>query len=331
MPKSPSSRTPDPDAARTPDDAPAGLSMGLAELEKRLDGFVREYLKNKSKETVGTYRRALNEFERWFVMQKGQFRFTPDGVERFKKYLVETRGLHQVSISTYLTSLRRFCQYLVDMGMLAENPARTVKGNRRPTTHSRSILTQQEVDTLVQNLPSTTLLDLRDRAVIYLMLFAGLSEIEITRADYGDLEQTLLGWFLRVQAKGHTVKDQQVRLDAPVVEKLTRYLSARGPLKPDAPLVASHGNRSEGKRLNTRTVRNRVNGQLAEAGITRTGVTPHSLTHTAALLWLNEGLDVEEVRRRMRHGTLDTTMIYFKKQGLLNRTPEEVTEIERGT
>jgi site-specific recombinase XerD len=43
-------------------------------------------------------------------------------------------------------------------------------------------------------------------------------------------------------------------------------------------------------------------------------VSPHSLTHTAALIWLNDGIQVEEVRRRMRHGTLDTTMIYLKQQ-----------------
>lgn len=315
-------------ARATPSDT--GIKLSATELEKRLDGFVREYLKHKSKETAGTYRRALNEFERWFVLQKGTFQFTPEGVERFKTYLMETRGLHQVSVSTYLTSLRRFCQYLVDVGLLAENPAKGVKGNRRPSTHSRSILTQQEVDALLGALPATTLLDLRDRAMIYLMLFAGMSEIEITRADFGDLDQTLLGWYMRVQGKGHTIKDQQVKLENEVVDMLMAYENARGPLRPDAPLVASHGHRSDGKRLNTRTVRNRVNSHLAEAGITRPGVTPHSLTHTAALLWLNAGVPLEEVRHRMRHGTLDTTMIYFKKQGLLNRSPEEVAEIERG-
>jgi len=34
------------------------------------------------------------------------------------------------------------------------------------------------------------------------------------------------------------------------------------------------------------------------------------------------------VKERMRHGTLDTTMIYFKKQGLLKRDPDELKELE---
>jgi len=61
-------------------------------------------------------------------------------------------------------------------------------------------------------------------------------------------------------------------------------------------------------------VRARVNTRLRAAGLKKAGISPHSLTHTAALLWLAQGLPVEEVRRRMRHGTLDTTMIYFRKQ-----------------
>ena len=313
------------DADRSPVDGVLKLTPG--ELNRRIEDFVKEYLKDKSPETAGTYRRSLNEFERWFVQQKGAFRFTQDGVEQYKRYLMETRGLHQVSVSTYLTALRRLCQYLVDIGLLAENPARTVKGNRRPSSHSRAVLTQAEVDTLLEHLDASTLIGKRDEAIVYLMLFAGLSEIEIIRANVQDLEQTLMGWYLRVQGKGRTVKDQQVPIDPPVMARVQAYMDARKRVQPDGPLFVSHGHRSEGQRLNTRSVRSRINMYLKEAGIKRRGVTPHSLTHTAALLWLNSGMSVEEVRERMRHGTVETTMIYFKKQGLLKMDPEEMKKL----
>jgi len=64
-------------------------------------------------------------------------------------------------------------------------------------------------------------------------------------------------------------------------------------------------------------VRGRINHHLSVAGLKKPGISPHSLTHTAALLWLNDGMPIDEVRERMRHGTLDTTMIYFKQQGLM--------------
>lgn len=312
-------------AATTP--AETSLAMSSSELNRRIDDFAKEYLKEKSPETAGTYRRSLNEFERWFSRASVDFRFTVDDVEAYKGYLMGERKLHQVSVSTYLTALRRFCQYLMDIGMLSDNPARAVKGNRRPNTHSRAVLTTAEIDQLLDQMERVSQIGLRDVAIINLMLFAGLSEIELIRANVQDLEQTLLGWFLRVQGKGRTVKDQQVPIDPPVMEQVQAYLATRQRVHPEHPLFVSHGHRSEGQRLNTRSVRSRINLHLKEAGIKRRGVTPHSLTHTAALLWLNNGMSLEEVRQRMRHGTLETTMIYFKKQGLLNLDPEEVKKL----
>jgi integrase/recombinase XerC/integrase/recombinase XerD len=304
------------------------LDLSLRELRRHLQSFFQEYLDGKSEETIGTYRRSLNTFEKWFVRQQGRFQFTEDDIRAYKTYLMEERELSQVSVSTYLTAIRRLCQYLTDAGFLEANPAKAVKGNRRPDTHSRAVLTETDIDKLLGVLDDASQIDKRDQAIIYLMLFAGLSEIEIVRADIEDLEQTLMGWFLRVQGKGRTVKDQQAPIDPPVLERIQAYLDTRGRMKPEDPLFVSHGHRSAGKRLNTRSVRSRINGHLKAAGIKRKGVTPHSLTHTAALIWLNQGMPLEQVKERMRHGTLDTTMIYFKKQGLLKRDPEELKKLE---
>lgn len=295
-----------------------GLELTSAQLTSLIQEFLREYLKDKSTETVGTYRRSLNEFERWFNTPKKSFSFLPEEIEAYKLYLMEEKGLHQVSVSTYLTAVRRLCQFMVDSGLLPANPAKQVKGNRRPSTHSRRILTQSDVETLINALPAVTEIDKRDRAIIYTMLFGGLSEIEIIRADVRDLEQTLMGWYLRIQGKGHTLKDQQVPIDPPVMNAVRLYLDTRGRIRPEDPLFVSHGHRSDGKRLNTRSVRSRINTHLEHAEVKRDGITPHSLTHTAALLWLNDGMQVEDVKQRMRHGTLDTTMIYFRKQDRLN-------------
>ena len=305
---------------------PEPLTLSLRELRDHLQAFQDDYLADKSDETVGTYRRSLNSFEKWFV-STNDFTFTEDDVRRYKTYLMEERDLSQVSVSTYLTALRRFCQYLTDIGKLDENPATAVKGNRRPDTHSRSVLTEQDIEKLEEVLGTATQIDKRDNAIVSLMLYAGLSEIEIVRADVEDLEHTLMGPVLRVQSKGRTVKDQEAPLDEPVVEAVEAYLDTRDDVHPEDPLFVSHGHRSDGKRLKTRSIRSRINDYLKEAGIKRKGVTPHSITHTAALIWLNDGMPIDEVKQRMRHGTLDTTMIYYKKQGLLKRDPEEIEEL----
>ena len=297
-------------------DTEKGIDVSVVQLSGLIQDFLRDYLSEKSKETVGTYRRSLNEFERGFARGEGACRFRTKDIEAYKIYLKEEKGLHQVSVSTYLTAVRRLCQFMMDSGVLKDNPARGVKGNRRPKSHSRRILTQSDVEQLVSSLGVKSDIDKRDRAIIFTMLFAGLSEIEIVRADVRDLEQTLMGWYLRIQGKGHTVKDQQVPIDPPVMDALRLYLDTRGRIRPEDALFVSHGHRSEGQRLNTRSVRSRINHHLNSADIKRPGISPHSLTHTAALLWLNDGMSVENVRERMRHGTLDTTMIYYRQQDL---------------
>ena len=295
------------------------LRLTTGELAKRLQDFQREYLREKSADTVGTYRRALREFERWFAGQADTFRFSKDGVQAYKTYLEKTRSLKPASVSTYLTALRQFCQYLVDIGLIDDNPALAVKGNPRPEEHSRAVLTEADSRQLLSVLDDTTLLGKRDQAIVYLMLYAGLSEIEIVRADVLDIEYTLLGRFLRVQGKGQgrtdkdPREDPRVPLDPPVIEKIERYLEARDSVLPEHPLFVSHGHRSNGQRLNTRSVRSRISRYLAAANLMKRDnkkVSPHSLTHTAPLIWLNKGMDIEEVQARMRHGSLDTTLIY---------------------
>ena len=301
--------------------ADAPLRLSVAALADRLEGFVTDYLKDKSKETRGTYRRALNEFERYHGVRaarpSSRFRFVEKDIEAYKAYLMEERELSQVSVSTYLTALRRLCDYLVARGDLEENPARGVKGNRRPSSHSRGVLTEVQVEELLASIPQATEIGRRDRALVALMVFGGLSEVELVRADVGDIDRTLMGTFLRVQGKGRQSKDQTVPLDPPAVDPLEIYLLSREKAGSDAPLFVSHGHRSAGTRLNTRSVRGRINTHLRAAKLKARGISPHSLTHTAALIWLNSGMPVEDVRRRMRHGTLETTMISFKKQGLL--------------
>jgi integrase/recombinase XerC len=289
------------------------VRMTIGELRTRLSDFERSISDTHAVETVGTYRRALNEFERWFLDHRGAFYFREQDVRAYRSYLEIERKLSQVSVSTYLTALRRFCAYLQSIGILDANPAAGVRGNARPSEHSRAILAPEDVDSLLAVIKDDqSQIGRRDAAIVYLMLFAGMSEIEVSRADIGDLEQTLMGWFLRVQGKGRSTKDQQVPVDEVVMSRIRVYLDSRGRIRPEQPLVVSHGHRSDGSRLNTRSIRSRINRHFAAAGIKRDELTPHSLTHTAAVLWLKNGMSIEDVRSRMRHGTLDTTRIYAR-------------------
>lgn len=277
------------------------------------DEFVRS-LANGRPETRGTYARALREYLRWNA-RKARVQIRSEDVNRYRTYLMQKRKLRAASVSTYLTALRRFCAYLVERGVLTANPAMLVAGSPRPRRHSREVLGAEEVSRLQAAVRGNDERSLRDRAWIALMLGCGLSEIEIIRADVGDLIEHEGGPALRVQGKGRSSKDALVTLADEVRQAITAYLATRAALESHLPLFTSAGNRTRGQRMTTRGVRDRINAYLSQAGIRRgrRKISPYSLRHTAAAMLAARGASAAEIRQRMRLGTEATAKLYLQQ------------------
>jgi len=304
------------------------VRLSAKSLARHFSGFVAS-LKSAAPETRGTYVRALREFVRWFPRDRN-FRFRVSDVRRYKRHLERRKRLSAVSVSTYLTAFRRFCDYLVRAGILKENPGRFVGGNSRPSTHSREYLSPEDVQAIVAAVPQDDLRGTRDYAMILLMLRCALSEIELVRADIRDLHEDEGGHWMAVQGKGRRAKDERVVIPSDVMGAIGRYLSLRGAHRPAEPLFASAGNRTYGQRMTTRGVRDRVNASLSAAGVKEgklRRVTPYSLRHTAALLMARNGATADEIRQRMRLGSNATAQLYLKYDQT-NEPSDENTERE---
>lgn len=244
-------------------------------------------------------------------------------VRRYKHHLANRRKLSAVSVSTYLTALRRFCSYLVDRKVLEDNPAHYVGGNSRPTTHSRDFLTEGEVELLLAGPRTSDERGIRDHAMMLLMLQCGLSEIELVRADVRDLAGDDQGRWMMVQGKGRKHKDERVLLPLESRAALEQYLQMRMQLDPGQPLFASAGNRTRGQRMTTRGVRDRINTSLVAAGLKQhphRRITPFSLRHTAAVLLARRGATADELRDRLRLGSLMTARLYMEESQASNHS-----------
>ncbi|HTX18131.1 MAG TPA: tyrosine-type recombinase/integrase [Bacteroidota bacterium] len=277
-------------------------------------GFLKELRRTKP-ETRGTYERSLREFIRWYPAESG-FRFRVRDVERYKTHLLRGKRLSPVSVSTYLTALRRFCDYLVASGVLAKNPAKEVTGGKRPLAHSRESLSAQDLQAVLREIERLDERGFRDFAIIKAMVGCGLSEIELVRANIGDLRTISSSMVFFVQGKGASTKETAVILPQDVKEAMEGYLAFRKDADEGEPLIMSAGNRTRGRRMTTRGIRERVNLYLRKAGL-KSGksrrVTAFSLRHTAATLMAQNGATVEELQSRFRIGTPSTAMIYIKK------------------
>lgn len=269
-----------------------------------------------NRETRGTYRRCLNEFLRWFVAD-GAFRFRREDVERYKRHLSATKRLSPVSVSTYLTAVRRLCSHLVNEGVIAENPAKEVGGHKKPQKHTRACLSHEELSRLWETLSAEDERTSRNTAIIRLMVDGGLSESELGRLNVEDYSKQGTDRMLAVQGKGRASKDMRVAVPWEAAQALERYLAWRRrnsgePLEPASPLFVSIGNRTRGNRLSARAIRDVANAHLILAGVKRRNITPLSLRHTAARRMADAGASLDEIRRRMRLGSIQTVFVYLR-------------------
>lgn len=296
------------------------LRLSLLRMQEEIEAFCADYLKERGEETKGTYQRALRTFQQYYARAKDWFQFRTEDIEQYKQYLMEEKKLSQVSVSTYLTALRRLLDYFVAQGLLSENPAKKVKGNRRPMNHTVGALTEAEVQKLLSIIPTEKLQDHRDYLIIRLMLDSAVRVHEIVKANVEDLKKFSTHSVLFVQAKGKKTKDETVDVPLELGRDIEAYLERRQGVQPTSPLFVSNSRRVQNTRLSTRALHYRVMHWLHTAGIHRANISPHSLQHTAAKLWIErDGLSVDEVKRKMRHGLISTTKIYTGETA----TPED--------
>ena len=269
-------------------------------MEELINKFIQELPRRET--TKETYLKALREFAKWLKGGSPE-ELTTNDILQYKDFLL-SKNLSPTSLSSYLTSVRRLYDYLFSKGLVTENPAKRVRGSSRPKRHLRAPLTIDEVKTLINVIDSSSPVGLRDTAMINLMVRCGLSEIEIVRANTGDIKVKGGKQVIFVQGKSKDKKDEYVKLTPEAQEVIERYLESRGATREDEPLIWGVGNRAKGER---------VNYYLKFAGIKRKGITPYSLRHTAALLAIQGGAAVSEVKKMLRHKTVDSTLVYFEE------------------
>lgn len=255
----------------------------------------REYVKN-----AGYYLDWLLENDR-----KGNKKAD---IIAYKRFLLER--ISTSSTATYITAVRVLYEFLEEYNI--PNVARTIHASRRKNRAPRKqALSAGGVKHLLQTMPKNTLAELRDYAIVNVMVRTGARETEIVRANIGDIKPLGDCLALYVQGKGHTDKDDYVLLDSAAYQPIEEYLIDRGVSDPEAPLFASVSPRNKGGRLTTCTLSVMIKRALKNAGFDSDRLTGHSLRHTAVTLAIASGCSKDHVQAMARHADSRTTEIYI--------------------
>lgn len=254
-----------------------------------------------SESTKKDYLARLPQFAGW-LHRNG---ITHDTLLHYKQYLRSRTDLGIASKNKYLAVARISMKELYRRGAISVDLSLNVKSFQQSNKHKVEGLTEQEVERLCQHLRELpdTFKALRLRAIVALLLYQGLRQIEICRLDVADVE---LGTSrLNVLGKGRDGKEY-IYLHPQTTKVLTAYVKV-SKVKHGA-LFTSLWGQTKGKRLTTRGLRQIVRKLLDEVGINK---TVHGFKHyfTTALIMAYQS-DLLRVAHYTRHRSVEMLQVY---------------------
>lgn len=255
-----------------------------------------------------TYLAALVRFTSWFDLHGNKERPSARDIIAFRESLKES-GLAANSVNLYLSAVKSFFSWMESM-RLSPNIAKGVKRVKVAGDFLRDCPTPGQTRRLVDSIDGSSLTALRNRAILELLSRTGCRTIEVVRVDIGDIRQQGGLEILHYQGKGRDTKDKIKVLPPQVLDAVTAYLKARGPVHPSDPMFVSHSDRNPLGRLGTRTIRGLVKSGFRKIGIDNARLSAHSLRHFAATSALENGAALLAVRDMLGHKSASTTEIY---------------------
>jgi integrase/recombinase XerC len=228
-----------------------------------------------------------------------------DQVERrhLERYLAELdrRELKGSTRRRKVASIRSWFAFLEQEGLVPLSPAAKLIPPERERYQPR-VLSEPEYKRLLAAVHG----EIRDEAIIELLLQTGMRLSELARLQVADIELPARidrehTGAVHVHGKGR--KERTITLNHTACRALRNYLAVRPKIDEEALFVTKFG-----LPIGPRSIENVVAKYAAMAGIT--DASPHALRHTFATHHVKKGTSLASVRAALGHENLATTSLY---------------------
>ncbi len=310
-----------------------GLISGAGEhASRRFLEFFAATIRNKN--TREAYFRAVCRFFAW--CEKHGLHELPDIEPLHVAAYVEQMLLkpHKDAHEPYskptvkqnLAAIRMCFDWLVTGQVLAVNPAHAVRGPKHVVNRGKTpVLSVEDARALLDSIDATTLVGLRDRALIGVMTysFARVGAVVAMRVE--DYYAEGKRWWLRLHEKGG--KRHEMPAHHKLEQFLDEYIAAAG-IRGDvrSPLFRSANRKTDSlteKAMHRVDAYRMIQRRAADAGLAgRMGC--HTFRATGITAYLSNGGSLENAQAMAAHESPRTTKLY-------DRTGDEITldEVER--
>ncbi|MDQ2916350.1 MAG: site-specific tyrosine recombinase XerD [Pseudomonadota bacterium] len=255
--------------------------------------------------SLSSYRRDLTGWCAWLA--KRNVPLLAVGRGDFEQWLADQfqAKAKATSVARRLSALRRFYRFQLQRGAIGEDPTLRVRAPKKPRRLPK-LLSEAQVETLLEAPDTTTQLGLRDRAMLETLYATGLRVSELTGLKLSQVAHD--AGVVRVVGKGS--KERLVPMGDEAVAWISRYL------REVRPALAGVGKRDElfltqrHGPLTRQAFWALVKRYAVRAGLPRAALSPHVLRHAFATHLLNHGADLRVVQLLLGHADITTTTIY---------------------
>jgi site-specific recombinase XerD len=281
-----------------------------------------------SPRTKRTYAAALSEFFDWYEVQ-GRPALTKATVQAYRTTLME-RGLAPSTINVKLAAIRKLVSEAADNGALDQvhaNGIKAVKGVKSEGVRAGNWLTKDQAQALLNAPDSTTLKGLRDRAILAVLLLAGLRRQEAADLKFDHLQMRENRPVI-VDMVGKRGKVRSVPVKPVVKTVIDEWAQAAGiaegyvfrPMRKGDHIALDYE-----ARISDQAVWRVVEKYAAELGLEN--IAPHDLRRTYAKLAHKGGAAIEQISLNLGHANIQTTEKYLGVDLDLQNAPSDYIDL----
>ncbi|MDY4976422.1 MAG: tyrosine recombinase [Clostridia bacterium] len=277
-------------------------------MEEYLTAFMTFLSREKgaSRGTLEAYHRDLDAYLHFLAREQidDLLGVNRETVEHYLAQLLE-QGRAGTTVARNLSSIRSLYQYLEEKGDISQNPAGEIhidRGEKKPL----KILTNQEVELLLDQPKAVDSKGCRDKAMLELMYATGIRVSELIALNLSDLD--LPRRRLRCGDREHS---RMVPMYETAAQCLEEYLKKARPYLVHAPDEQALFVNCKGGRFSRQGFWKLVKHYQQTAGLTK-GITPQTLRHSFAIHLMENGADLRSIQQLLGHTNPSATYIYAK-------------------